>query len=35
MITKLVEKVSRKENKIYSYIINLLEENKHMYAIEH
>ena len=34
MITKLVE-LSVKENKIYSYIINLLEENKHMYAIDH
>ena len=34
MITKLLES-SVKENKIYSDIINLLEENKHMYAIEH
>lgn len=33
MITKLVES-AEKENEIYSDIIDLLEENKHMYAID-
>ena len=32
MITKLVESTV-KENEIYDYIINLLEENKHIYSI--
>jgi hypothetical protein len=34
MITKLAES-SVKENEIYSDIINLLEENKNMYSINH
>lgn len=33
MITKLVE-LAVQENEIYNYIINLLEENKHMYSID-
>ena len=33
MITKLVES-TEKENEIYSNIIDILEENKHMYAID-
>ena len=33
MITKLVES-AEKENEIYSNIIDILEENKHMYAID-
>jgi hypothetical protein len=32
MITTLVE-IAEKEKEIYSNIINLVEENKHMYSI--